>query len=252
MATSSRGLPLAMWVSLLLLAGCGRTPGQFIILQDQVPSGDCVISADLSSVYRGDGTLDVRALRANADGAYFVFPLLENDLPGPQTGQTVDGNRIALGGFNVSLSTITAAPPVTQAIFDNAAGDPTVAALLKYSLRTSGTVASGGGHTASAVMAFPSELAGAISGTGELQNGVIIRVQATINAYGSTLNSTVTSDDFHFPIAVCDGCLIGNVATCPFHGAPANPGNPCNPAQDQVVDCCTSNGNLICPPLVSQ
>ena len=39
---------------------------------------------------------------------------------------------------------------------------------------------------------------------------------------------------------------------CPYGAAPANLGNPCNPAQDTPVDCCSSGTGLICPPTVVQ
>ena len=68
----------------------------------------------------------------------------------------------------------------------------------------------------------------------------------------NTVNGSIESDDFHYRITVCDGCLVGNTGMCPFLVPPANLGNPCNPAQDELVDCCTTSGNLICPPLVAQ
>ena len=60
----------------------------------------------------------------------------------------------------------------------------------------------------------------------------------------------MTSDPFHFPVELCSGCLVANVAPCPYAAAAANPGNVCNPAQDDKVDCCTNNGALVCPPTV--
>jgi hypothetical protein len=73
-----------------------------------------------------------------------------------------------------------------------------------------------------------------------------------VQALGTTNNgASMTSDPFNYPLQVCSGCLIGNEGPCPFKSQPTNLGNPCNPAQDQVVDCCTLNGALICPAVVS-
>jgi len=230
----------------LLLAGCGRVPGQFLIVQDQVPSETCTIPGELSAVYRPEGTLDVKLVTDQATVGYALFPLLENDLPRPTTGQLVDGNRIALAAWSVSLEPLTGSATL-QALF----GDQN-ASLVQYNLPTSGSVASGGGLTPSFVDAFPPDLARQVRATGELRTGDRFIVQATVHALGDRINGSIQSDDFHFPITVCEGCLIGTQGMCPFRSAPANPGNPCNPAQDQTVDCCLQNGNLICPPLVVQ
>jgi hypothetical protein len=60
----------------------------------------------------------------------------------------------------------------------------------------------------------------------------------------------MTSDPFNYPLQVCNGWLVGNLGPCPFKNV-VNTGNACNPAQDDIVDCCTDNGALICPATVS-
>ena len=67
-------------------AGCsGTPPGEFIILQNQVPNPDCSIPAGLGMVYRGEGTLDVRLIGGGPSG-YLLFPVLQNNFPGPSAG----------------------------------------------------------------------------------------------------------------------------------------------------------------------
>ena len=59
-----------------VLAACGRVPGQFEILNDQVPqiSGNsCTIPVN-PTVYQGEGTLDISIVRGDFQSAYFVFP----------------------------------------------------------------------------------------------------------------------------------------------------------------------------------
>ena len=232
--------------ALLLLAGCGRVQGQFIIVQNQVPQTGCTVTGDVSAFYRPEGFLDVSIVSDQATAGYLIFPLLENDLPGVTAGQTVDGNRIALAGWHVHLS--TNATPMIQGVFD----DPGNQSFIDYTVPTSGSVASGGGHTPSSVDSFPPDLARLVRNQGELTNTTTITVDATIHAIGNTINGSIQSDDFHYPITVCDGCLVANTAMCPFRATPTNPGNPCNPAQDDPVDCCTMSGKQVCPPLVSQ
>ena len=73
-------------------------------------------------------------------------------------------------------------------------------------------------------------------------------VNIRVRAFGKTNTQTLESDPLDYPVYVCNGCLVANVLTCPFPSAPANEGNPCNVSQDNFVDCCSLNGELICPP----
>jgi len=233
---------------LFLVAGCGKVPGQFIIVQDQVPGDGCSVTTD-SSIYRPAGLLDVSLVRADAPTAYLVFPLLENDLPGPSGGQLVDGNRIALSALNVDLHlTSTDAPTAIVDMFTSLAGTPAV----HFSNTTSGSVASGGGHTAAIVEAFPTGLATAIADSNALTPGMLVSVNARIRALGNKLTGSIVSDDFDFPIQICAGCLVASVQACPVSKAPMLVGNPCNTAQDESVDCCLIGGSLVCPSVVSQ
>jgi hypothetical protein len=258
MQVKNLGRAAVVCAPLLLLLGCGRVPGQFIILDNKVPMAGCAIPSDVMAAYRGDGILDVAIVNDQTTSAYLVFPLLENDLPGPSTGQNVDGNRIALSGFDVDIQLAKVGnppmpptfPPLTTGLLTSlhASRD----GLVIFGTQTSGTVASGGGHTSSLVEAFPAQLATMIRGFGELNTGTALDVDLRISARGNTLNGSITSDDFVFPIKVCDGCLVASSQLCPVKNTPANVGNPCNPAQDDPVDCCTIGGSLICPSVVGQ
>jgi hypothetical protein len=244
---SSRHLLAFAVVTLpVALAACGRVPGQFEILNDQVPLAGCVIPTN-PGVYMGEGTLDVSIVRADFGTAYFFFPLLENNLP-PSTSGAIDPNQIQLSGFQVDITNIPGAglPAPIQGVLDNAG------TLAHYQVPWSGGVDAGGGHLSAIVAAFPVGLAQAMAQAGGLSPDPSTIVQLTISAMGSTNNGQhMTSDPFHFPLHVCSGCLVGNTASCPFPSAPPNPGNDCNPAQDAPVDCCTENGALLCPGVVA-
>jgi hypothetical protein len=241
------------------LLGCGQPPDQFIIVQNQVPEAGCVIPTTLGSIYRGSGVLDVRLVSANGGTGYGIFPLLQNNLPGPQGGQSGDPNRIALTGYKVDVTPMDDVPEgkVTEAFAalqtsgPNGSRDTKIA----YSIPSSGSVASGGGQTSSGVDGLPAELAIQLRDTGVLQATGPFHIMSTIRAVGSTVTRSVTSDPFHFPILVCDGCLIANagaIPLCPATQATQHPGNVCNVAQDEGVDCCTTNtGALLCPPVVA-
>jgi hypothetical protein len=246
---ASRWAPLGF--AALSLLGCGTPPGQFVIVQNQVPSLGCIVPADLSTQYRGIGTLDVQLVGDGAAAGYLVFPLLENNLP-PPTGQTADPNRITLANFQVEVRADAAAGPV-KALLDGllAAPGTSDSRLVNFSTLWSGSVASGGGHNSATVMAIPAELARRIRDTGAL-SGSEVFVMARLRARGSNLSGDVTSDAFDFPIRVCDGCLIASAPLCSAMTPATHPGNACNVAQDDPVDCCSPGGvGLKCPTTVS-
>jgi hypothetical protein len=247
--TLRRPLSLVAVLWPLVFAACGRVPGQFEILNDQIPliSGDsCTIPIN-ASVEQGEGTLDLSIVRGDFQTAYFVFPLIENNLP-ISSNSSIDPNEIQLSGFQVDIAPIGATPPATiQAVFD---GGP----LVHYQIPWSGGIKSGGGQLSAAVAAFPVALAQKLAAAGGFGVVASLTVNLTIQALGTTNTGThMQSDPFHFPVQVCSGCLVANVSvpSCPVTAAPANTGNACNPAQDLPVDCCTDNGALICPPPVA-
>jgi hypothetical protein len=236
------------------LLGCGLPPGQFIIVQNNVPEEGCVIPAGLGSVYRGTGDLDVRLVSETAKRGYAVFPVMQNNLP-PPTGGSADNNRIALSGFEVSLSLPPEVRdgPMWQLFEDLKISGPTGGRdpLIQFSTITSGSVASGGGNTASSVDAISGELARQMRARGGLAPGSFSYVIATLRAKGDTTTMSVRSDPFHYPIRVCDSCLVHNMGLCPVSTEPSRLGNACNIAQDFSVDCCTSGTGLVCPPTVA-
>jgi hypothetical protein len=239
----------AVTAPLVLLASCGRVPGQFEILNDQLPlaaGSGCSIPVN-PNMYRGQGILDLSIVRADFPTAYYVFPLLENNLPASTSG-SLDPNEIQLSGFNIDVAPLGNTQP--QAVLDAFSSVPSYD--VHYQVPWSGGIGSGGGQLSAFAAAFPVPLAEALLASGAIASGPSLDVDLTVQAIGTTNSGQdMTSDPFHFPVQVCDGCLVANVGPCPFAMPPPNPGNACNPAQDDPVDCCTSNGSLICPALVA-
>ena len=246
--TLRRPLSLVAVLWPLVFAACGRVPGQFEILNDQIPqvSGTgCIIPVD-PGMYSGEGKLDISIVRGDFESAYFVFPLIENNLPSSSSNSSIDPNEIQLSGFQIDITPIGApAPASIQPLFD---GGP----LVHYQVPWSGGIKSGGGQLSAIVAAFPVALAQSMVAAGGIGSAPSLTVDLNIQALGTTNNGThMQSDPFHYPVEICSGCLVASVAPCPVAAAPANVGNTCNPAQDLPVDCCTDNGALICPPTVA-
>jgi len=231
----------------LVLAACGRVPGQFEILNDQVPTaaagGGCTVSTN-ATLYQGDGRLDLAIVRGTADAAYLFFPLIENNLPSANNGAQ-DPNQIQLNGFNIDITPLSGTSPATDMVL---AGNE----LAHFKTPWSGGVSSGGGQISAIVDAFPVALAEQLFNQGGVGNAPSAVLNLRIQALGTTnVGTAMQSDPFNFPLEICVGCLVTNVQACPFTSALTNPGNACNAAQDAPVDCCTEGGALLCPPPVA-
>lgn len=236
------------------LVACGRIPGQFEILQNQVPMNGCAIDTS-RMIYRGEGHLDLSLVSPGATSAYLMFPLVINNLSSPGSGGP-DTNEIDVKSFAVDIGTSAQSylPPKVQSLFATLNQNPTSPdyALLHYSLPWAVTIASGGGLAATAVDAFPVELAQRVLATGDVgASSTSMLVNIRVRIFGSTNTQSMESDPFDYPVYVCNGCLVASVLPCPLMGAPPLSGNACNIAQDDAVDCCSLNGNVICPAIVS-
>ena len=245
--TLRRPLPLVAAMLPLVLAACGRVPGQFEIFNDQVPvagsGGGCTVPIN-ATLYQGDGRLDLSIVRGNAESAYLFFPLIENNLPSANNGAQ-DPNQIQLSGFNIDITPLSGTSPATNTVL---AGNGNA----HFKTPWSGGVSSGGGQIGAIVDAFPVALAEELFNQGGIGNDLSAILNLRIQALGTTnIGTEMQSDPFDFPLEVCVGCLVANVQACPFTSAPTNPGNACNPAQDAPVDCCTEGGALLCPPPVA-
>ncbi len=240
-------LVLVAALSLSSFAACGRVPGQFEIVNNQVPLPGCVIPTS-AGVYQGQGRLDLSLVGSGAGSAYYVFPLMRNNLE--SSGGGVDVNQITLKSFAVDITPLGPATGQVQQVFDSLEADGNLRSLLHYKTPWSGSVGSGGSEISAWVAAFPPELAGRILATQEVGNQPSLAINLRIRAFGSTTTKNIESDPFDFPIYVCAGCLIANLQPCPYTVAPRNLGHECNIAQDAPVDCCTAGNDLICPPAV--
>ncbi len=241
---------LAASILSLALGACGRVPGQFEILNDQVPTSSasgCTVPVN-ATVYMGTGLLDLSIVNPGIGSAYFFFPLIENNLPSSSSAGAIDPNQIQLSGFQIDITPLGAAPPASvQSVFSGAG------ALTHFEVPWSGGVKSGGGQISAIVGAFPVALAQQLSAASGVGGVPSLTVDLTVSALGTTNTGThMTSDPFHFPLQICSGCLTTSLGPCSSSVAAANMGNACNPAQDAPVDCCSNNGALICPSPVAQ
>jgi hypothetical protein len=179
-------------------------------------------------------------------GGYFAFPLLKNDLT--KASGDIQPYRIRMSAFDIDVQAHDALPASVAKLF----ADPASQALLHHREPWSGTVNPGGGVVAATTDAISGDLARKIRDANDWKTTPYLELDVQIRGRGDNeALGSVESDAFLYPIKLCSGCLVANVMACPYTMPPMNPGNPCNPAQDAPVDCCSiPGGSLVCPPIV--
>ena len=189
-----------------LVGGCGADSGRFVILQNQVPeAGGCTISTQ-RDIYRGEGRLDTGLVDKEQPFAYRLFPLLQNMYPANGMAGASEPNRLFVRAFRVRVEAGDGAPQKVFDLFDKLAGN----GLVEYQEPWAATIDPGGGLLAAGVGVVPGELARQIQATGVLDNLPTIPLLVHVRAVGERRDGEVESDEFVYPIRVCDGCLIVN------------------------------------------
>ena len=231
----------------ILLGACNETDsgGRFFIVQNQVPEGKCVINTT-RTLYRGEGSLDVDLVGATAGFAYELFPLIQNDYPSLGAAGQPEPNRLFVRAFRVRVEPGAGAPARVVELMDRLAGSDATRALVEYQEPWAATIEPGGGLLAAGVGVIPGELARQIRSLRVLDGGQTIPINARVRAVGQRRDGEVESEEFVYPIKLCQGCLISSLNVCPF--APVNAGNPCNVAQDAPVDCCQDGTDCTARP----
>ena len=79
-----------------------------------------------------------------------------------------------------------------------------------------------------------------------------VEVLATITVFGDMAGVEQTSQEFQYPVTICNDCVVRELGACPLPMGTmlTNKGNACNPYQDGVVDCCRMGADVICPAIV--
>jgi hypothetical protein len=260
-------IPVGVFLS---LAACvvGDGPTGLLIVQDQwlepgTGANACTVPASATSTRRVEGVLDVALLDQGYHTPHYLFyPLVQNQLA-PLSGLVGSGvgapveemHNIIMKSFHVKLEVAASADI-------SIAWDPACPGEFDVPAETSQVAP--GGFLSEVVEIIRSCNAAPLYEYLQLQPSTEIAVTATIRAKGHLGSANISSPPFTFPVRACYGCLqtgypdptldFPAVAKC--SDLPANPytGDPCNPAQDQMVLCCAldydAQGNatvLQCP-----
>lgn len=216
------------------------------ILHNQVPEEGCIVPAQDTGLYRSIGTLDVRA----PNPGYLFTPVVQN-------GTAVDPdnpnqNVVILQGADISLVAGTTSTSIE--LLDGLGGAPLLREeQQRRTMLFSGSVAPGG-TTGVGFLALDADQVNELRAAMDSKGWTSVQIVARISIFGEIDGGgLVETPPFDYPITVCIGCLVRDLGACSSvpPGTQIRTGNSCNPYQDTPVDCCTSNGALLCPAPVS-
>lgn len=226
---------LERFLVLLVLAavfwGCTDNRQSFFVRDIKIPSEeDCIVQSDRNTPFRPYGLLDLAF-----GGGYFLHPLIENAMTSSEklSPVTAESNRIAVTGAEVSIE-LENGTPIT--------GEP-------FFVATSALVEPGG-VTATSFEAIPY---GSLSPDTVTAGEVILIRFRMLGVTGG--GKEVDTPRFTFPVYTCAGCLVyfppeawderedGTACyNCCDIGSGGDMTVPCNPGQDDWVDCRLCSG----------
>lgn len=203
--------------------------GMVVLNNTSVASAtSCSLTGDLSQPFQPSGTISIYS-----PSGYLVTPLIESRITADPTNPDQMVQRtIQLEGAHVHLSF----PAGSQTVTTTAPMD--FDALFSANLPPEG----------SANVAFelvPEQL---IKDASNLAGTISVEVVASVTVYGSLSGNRIDASPWQYPVTICNDCIVQDIGTCGSVTA-TNKGNPCNPFQDGLYDCCDMNGALYCPAM---
>ncbi len=235
----TRFVAAAIAVGALTLAACADdSGGGLIIRQNLAPTATdgCTFSPDLTAPYFARGTISMLSQQP-----YVLTPLIESRITAPEGQESQRTVLIRGARVDARIESITVN---NQSVEVDTSDFPEGS--LKFTSLFSAPLAPNGGLSVGDFDLLTSSLIATLRDRYGAQGSARVQVVAEVRVFGDLGGDEIESDTFSYPVTVCNDCIVNNVGECPTM-AEVRTGNPCNPFQDGVVDCCTSGGNLLCP-----
>ena len=242
---------------------CVATSGDegFVIRNNLAPNeGNCAFTATASAPFVSRGTLTSRAT-----SPYILTPLIESRISAAMGQENL--RTVALMGAKIDLSigpitvedlqgnvTFTCSAEGPNACFSEAERATLAdAGVTKFRTPFAAPLPPNGGLASAVFDIVPTTTVSEIERkVGALAAGsrMSALVLATATIYGRLGGSELDGLPFDYPVTVCSDCVVNDLGPCAGVAEDFEPrtGNPCNPFQDGVVDCCIGTGGaLTCP-----
>jgi hypothetical protein len=223
------------------LAACAADNGDegIFISKNVTPGEGCVFTASPGELYNPHGTVSV----FSPEG-YTMFPQLVSKIT--STEMNVQARTIQVKGSRIDIEVID---PSLSGI----SGD----GITHFESRFAAPLSPNGGVTDAAFEAIPSAFLKAVAQAKGLTPMTTERFMTEVivhaKVYGDLSGSEVVSQDYEYPVTVCNNCVTNVLGACPLPLGTAvlAPTNPCSAYQDGFSDCCVSGGNVVCPGVVA-
>lgn len=229
-----RRIAFVCCVSLAVLSpACTDGGSVLVILQNQVPDGNCTISGSPGNLFRSRGIIDV-----NSPRGYLFTPVIQNVAIGVRDDPSE--HLVTIQGGDVEV--------VFPEGFSGTEGIPDTL----FTTLFSGSINPDGGTTAFGFEVLTRNFLQGVKGTGNLDGSGsnFVTLVAKISVYGEMDGGSVQSEEFSYPIDVCDSCLIDDFGPCdPTPDGYTGVSFAClGHIQDTLHQCCRdSGGELRCP-----
>ena len=217
-----------------LFTGCAADSGDeaMYIAKAVAPGDSCSFTSDENEALIGHGRYVV-----NAPAPYRIIPQLRSKIVVEDESKVIQ-RTVQIRGARVNLSF---ADPSFESGIDES--------LLRFQSLFTAPLAPNGGITDTLFDLIPEGLSKAVAPkfSATVHEAEVI---AKVEVYGDLSGSEVVSQEWQFPVTLCNDCIINDLGPCSGLSSTATvrAGNACNPFQDGVTDCCSEeNGSLTCP-----
>ncbi len=221
-------------------AGCADDfGGGLLVRQNLAPvMGACSFEADSAAAFIARGTI-----RDDSPSPYIFHPLIESRITAIEGQESL--RTVQLRGARVELAIVGATvdgDPIDIDTRTFPVGSTKFASLFSAPVAPLGLSAA---EFDLIPVAFLAAVARAVGTTGSAR----VQVVAEGSVYGDLGGDEISSDPFTYPVTICNDCVFTNIGSCAAITEPGSTGNPCNPYQDGVVECCTTGDSLLCPAM---
>ena len=227
----SRTAALAALAIATLAGACTDDGESLVILQNQIPGDGCVVPPGADAEFRASGAVETRS-----SSGYLFTPVVESLLEKTD----VNARTVTMRGADVDVT-------FPDGFFSGSEeADLRDRALTRFSQSFTGSLPAKA--TASfAFVVLPGELLAEVGD--KLDSDEKVRAIVEVVVFGDLRGGEVESVPFTYPIDVCVDCLVTDRGECSSLSSSfmARQGNACNPHQDDKVDCCTIDGEEVCP-----
>lgn len=225
--------------SALALTACTADTGDesIVVLKNVHAADSCTTTAATNEAGWSHGGLDVLL-----PSSYQFIAQLKSRVTA-EDGQE-DQRMIFTSGANIDITF-----PGSKLFSDTELAQLKADGLTHYKDTFVAPISPNGGITDVPFQLIPVELVDRIAAKADLATRFRLEALATFTVVGDMVGNPVSSQQFTYAVTIGNGVTVNVAGACATLSSSfsARTGYSCNPAQDGVIDCCTTPSGLTCP-----